>query len=204
MKLSSEKKFSRIPKDDRRMQIVEATMISLSKLGPEKTTVRVISEQAGVSPGLINHHFKNKDELILQAFIYANEEYSKTKSIAVDKAGKNPINRLKAYVGASFQPPPSLNESVGLWSAFWFLSWQDSSLSSLHKVIYNNDRRVLELLIQDVMIASNIEGDIKANSLELAAMLDGFWLELGLGHNTFTKEEARYAFENWLKKLLVQ
>jgi AcrR family transcriptional regulator len=57
-------KFHRETPAVRREALVEATLLSLKQYGHEGTSIRRISATAGVSIGLINHHFQSKSELI--------------------------------------------------------------------------------------------------------------------------------------------
>ena len=48
---------------DARDRIIEAALTVFSDVGFAGATMRAIAETAGVSPGLIHHHFKDKDSL---------------------------------------------------------------------------------------------------------------------------------------------
>ena len=61
-------KFHRATPIVRREALVEATLRSLEEFGHDGTSIRRISAAAGVSIGLINHHFRSKAELIAAAY----------------------------------------------------------------------------------------------------------------------------------------
>lgn len=48
----------------RRAEILGAFARVLAERGYAKATVAAVAEEAGVAPGLIHHHFENKDELL--------------------------------------------------------------------------------------------------------------------------------------------
>lgn len=48
----------------RRQQILDAAVISFSRLGFHETTLEHIREEAGLSRGAVYHYFKSKDEII--------------------------------------------------------------------------------------------------------------------------------------------
>lgn len=50
--------------EDRRIQIIEAALSIFSQKGFTKATNKEIAEEAGVTAGLIYHHFDNKDALL--------------------------------------------------------------------------------------------------------------------------------------------
>ena len=49
--------FRRAPDFDRRTDMIEATLDCIADLGIQATTVRAVAARAGVSNGLIRHHF---------------------------------------------------------------------------------------------------------------------------------------------------
>jgi TetR/AcrR family transcriptional regulator, transcriptional repressor of bet genes len=51
-------------RDARRAQIVAAFARVLAAHGYAGATVAAIAAEAGVAPGLVHHHFENKDELL--------------------------------------------------------------------------------------------------------------------------------------------
>jgi TetR/AcrR family transcriptional repressor of bet genes len=61
-------KFRRETPEVRREALVEATLNCLKQHGHEGVSVRRISAAAGVSIGLINHHFPSKAGLVAEAY----------------------------------------------------------------------------------------------------------------------------------------
>ena len=67
-------RFERQLPQERRQALIDATIECLKRYGHEGLSIRTISAQAGVSVGLINHHFPNKDELVAAAYRHFNGE----------------------------------------------------------------------------------------------------------------------------------
>ncbi|MGH8303923.1 MAG: TetR/AcrR family transcriptional regulator, partial [Steroidobacteraceae bacterium] len=61
-------KFRRAPPTARRESLIEATLACLRKYGHEGLSVRRIGAEAGVSPGLITHHFPSVSALIAASY----------------------------------------------------------------------------------------------------------------------------------------
>ena len=61
-------KFHRATPALRREALVDATLRCLKLFGHEGVSVRRISAAAGVSIGLINHHFPSKSSLIAETY----------------------------------------------------------------------------------------------------------------------------------------
>src|ERR1041384_6193950 len=98
-------RFERHDADVRRKSLIEATLESLKRHGHEGLSVRRIAEEAGVSIGLINHHFPNKNALIAEAYRYFNNRLIGGITEAVARAPTSARARLTAFFEASFSPP---------------------------------------------------------------------------------------------------
>ena len=61
-------RYERQVASDRREALVDATIESLKRCGHEGLSVRRIAAEAGVSIGLINHHFPHKDSLVAESY----------------------------------------------------------------------------------------------------------------------------------------
>ena len=69
----------------------------------------------------------------------------------------------------------------------------------MHDEIYRNFRLDLERLIGE---ARPQLADTRLAAVALSALIDGLWLELGLGGAPFTPEEAGELAEKWLDALV--
>ena len=61
----------RLSEEERRAQILQATILVVSRHGFEGASASLVAEQAGVSKGLIWHYFADKDDLMKQAVVAA-------------------------------------------------------------------------------------------------------------------------------------
>src|SRR5271155_4667240 len=95
-------KFRRATPAARREALVEATLRCLKKYGHGGVSVRRISAAAGVSIGLINHHFPSKASLIAET--YETLALSLLESIRNQAENKalSPRERLSNFFRASF------------------------------------------------------------------------------------------------------
>lgn len=57
----------------RREQICRAAVAVLAREGYAGTTMRMVAEQAGVSTGMLNHYFTNRQDLLTQSLVYVSE-----------------------------------------------------------------------------------------------------------------------------------
>src|SRR4029077_19355724 len=101
----SKPRFVRQLPEQRRQALIAATIECLKRYGHEGLSIRTISAQAGVSVGLINHHFPNKDELVAAAYRHITSELIAGMQAAVARAGNSPQARMRAFLEAWFSAP---------------------------------------------------------------------------------------------------
>lgn len=63
---------------DKRQHIIEVATHLFSVNGFEKTPISLICEEAGVSKGLVFHHFKNKNDLLREVFVHISSIIEET------------------------------------------------------------------------------------------------------------------------------
>ena len=66
------------PRAVRRSQLIEATIETLALRGYARTTLTEVARVAGLSHGLVNFHFDNKEKLLAETLAYLAEEYTRT------------------------------------------------------------------------------------------------------------------------------
>ena len=72
----SEKTLPRTaPKQARRLQLIQATIDSIGKHGISGTTMKTVTGIAGLSMGIVNFHFENKDTLFQETLKFMGEEH---------------------------------------------------------------------------------------------------------------------------------
>ena len=132
----SKPSFTRADPDARRLSLIEATAQVLARDGASAASVRAIALEAGVSPGLVTHHFGGVDTLIAATYAHVGEQVSAALDAAVSGAGEDPRARLMAYVAASFAPPIADRALLATWTAFWGLVIARGEVAALHGAQY--------------------------------------------------------------------
>lgn len=184
-------KYTRDLPEERRRKLIEATAQCLAELGLAGTSVREISLRAGVSPGLLNHHFAGKEDLVAQTFEHIGAKVSRILDEAMEKAGNDPEARLRAFVDASFRPPILDADLLAVWMAFWNLVRTDTRVNEIHRRNYADYRERLQHLVGEAAKAKGLKIDARLAAIGLSAMLDGLWLEWCLDSTTYTADEGR-------------
>ncbi len=83
----------------RRAEITGALLAVIARHGYDKATIQAIAAQAGLAPGLIHYHFKNKQQ-ILVSLIGAMAQAAHARYLAVLGDQVAPLPRLRAYLHA--------------------------------------------------------------------------------------------------------
>ena len=182
--------FSRELAEVRRAALVEAAVASLAARGVAAASVRDVAVRAGVSPGLIGHHFGGFGALLVEAYRHVVARVDVSIEAALAEAGDDPDRRLRAFLEASFQPSIVDHDLLSAWLGFWGLVRSDPAAATVHAETYGAYRARIERLLSAVAVARGAEIDARAGAIGLSAMLDGMWLELCLDPATFTAAEA--------------
>jgi AcrR family transcriptional regulator len=183
-------RFVRETPDVRRQALIEATARCLAEKGVGGTSVRAICARAGVSSGLLTHYYDGVDALILATYADVGTRVSAALDAAVEAAGDNPRDRLRACLQANFAPPVLDPDLLATWIAFWSLVKSDPAIAAVHADVYGGVRTQLEALLKAAAPAMTA-AQTRVAAISLTALVDGLWLELCLDRTTFTPEEAQ-------------
>jgi TetR/AcrR family transcriptional regulator, transcriptional repressor of bet genes len=205
-------RFERQLPEQRRRGLIAATIECLKRYGHEGLSIRTISAQAGVSVGLINHHFPNKDELVAAAYRQFNGELVGGMQAAVAHAPPSPIARMRAFLEASFSPPNLDADALAVWVVFWGLYRHSRLIQRVQRETYQGYVRLVRGLLSDLLPspprgtpAVRVRGatvELRLAAIGLTALLDGLWLEWCLEPGTFRPSEAVSLCEAWIESLL--
>jgi TetR/AcrR family transcriptional repressor of bet genes len=174
----------------RRKSLIQATMRSIAKYGYSGTTIEKICEEAQISRGLINHHFKTKEELINQSYKELCDEWEYHTHGMLLETYKEPEDKLRAMISMSFSPMLFKQEYLGIWVGFWSVIGKSPSLKKLNRTMYGQDREKYQLLFEEIATKRGIKINARRAAISLIALTDGLWLEWCLDPKGFTPEEA--------------
>jgi AcrR family transcriptional regulator len=199
---TTQPRFERHEADVRRKALVEATIESLKRHGHEGLSVRRISAEAGVSIGLINHHFPNKNALVAEAYRHFNSQLIDGIRSSVERAANSPRERLHALFKATFSPPNLDRDVLAVWIVLWGLYQHSAEIQAVHDEAYGG---YMTLLREELGALQKEHGRLKMSlrlaAIGLQALLDGLWLEWCLDPDTFSPREAVTLCESWVDSL---
>ncbi|AGT09773.1 TetR family transcriptional regulator C-terminal domain-containing protein [Paracoccus aminophilus] len=172
--------FRRMQDFDRRAELIRATLDCIADKGIQGTTVRAVATYAGVSNGLIRHHFASKENMILAAYRETVEMITAPGRAIIDAPEMEPHERLARFVRASIGGAVADPRVFSLWAAFIAQVNVDPEMARIHDDGHLPYRSALEPMIAAIMAAENRAlPDRRRERLAIAlnAVLDGLWLE---------------------------
>ena len=173
--------FSRKSADDRRRQLIDAGIACLARGGMSAFTIDQICRQANVSRGLINHHFKSKDELLVR--IYADM----TDHLVNIDGRFRALPQLVAIVELSFDETSFNRSNLRAWLSVWGQVASNPALNALHRQRYRSYSERIKSALQQVSAAIEIDSVAR----QFIALIDGLWLEYCLNSEGFSLQAAK-------------
>jgi AcrR family transcriptional regulator len=98
----------------RREQICRAAAVVIAREGFAGTTMRMVAEEAGVSTGMLNHYFVNREDLLRQTLVFVSEraQARMRAAIADVPAGRA---RLTALLDSALRNDTEGTETWRVW-----------------------------------------------------------------------------------------
>lgn len=169
----------RAPEEERRRELIDATLECIAELGIQATSLRTVAARAGVTNGLIRHHFENKANLIVAAYQRATALISGPGLAVLEKAEGTPAERLSLLVKTLLGAEETDYRHLALWATFISQSPVDPMIAAVREESYDSLRQATERLIGELLTAEGracSAGDLEQATLETHAVLDGFWI----------------------------
>jgi AcrR family transcriptional regulator len=98
----------------RREQICRAAATVISREGFAGTTMRMVAEEAGVSTGMLNHYFVNRQDLLEQALVFVSERAQARMREAIDGIPPG-RERLAALLDSALAEGQEVTETWRVW-----------------------------------------------------------------------------------------
>ena len=148
-------------------------------------TIDQICKQAGVSRGLINHHFKTKEDLL--TCIYADM----TDHLVQNSASNDPRQQLAEIIETSFDERSFNRSNLRAWLSIWGEVATNKVLNSLHQSRYRKYKARISQALKSIAEVDKTDLDADSITRQLIALIDGLWLEYCLHSTDFSLAAAR-------------
>ena len=169
----------------RRRELIDAGIACLGRGGMAGFTIDEICREAGVSRGLINHHFASKEDLLVK--IYADM----TQHLVDGTRPADPVRRLATIVDTSFDERTFDRDNLRAWLSVWGQVPNRPELSAMHRERYGHYRGRIESALRELGSRSGLALHAPGVARQLVALIDGLWLEYCLHGEGFSLADAR-------------
>ncbi len=176
----------------RRRQLIEATVAEIARRGFARTTLAHVASRAGLSSGIVNFYFTDKDTLLLATLESLADEYTAAWKRAVAGAGPSAADRLAALIEAEFDPEVSRRDKVAAWDAFWAEARARRPYRELCSGLDAEHHETVLGLCRRIVAEGGYDGvDAATVARGLSAMMNGLWQELSNDPKRFDRGEAK-------------
>lgn len=178
-------------KEERKTQLIKATIRSIAKHGLSVTTMSTVAKEAGLSQGIINLHFHSKERLLEETLRFVVDEYHAHWFKTLENRGESAAEKLAALAGMNFDKVVCQRNKLAVWFAFW---GESRSRPTYRKICAERDReykQVLTGLCAEIIDEGGYQVRADFVAFGLSAMNEGLWLDLLLIPADVTVEQAR-------------
>jgi len=187
-------------KEERRVQLIEATVKCIARKGIGSTTLGEVAQEAGLSQGIVNLHFNSKENLLNETLQYIAEDYKTQFNTTLEEAGAEAAEKLLALMEMDLKPSICDRQKLAVWFAFW---GEVKSVPTYQKVCDAYDSvydSVINGLCEKIIKEGNYR-QVKAATVTdaLQSMTDGLWLSCLVSPKTFDRDEATDAVYSYLR-----
>ncbi|MEW9673671.1 TetR/AcrR family transcriptional regulator [Ammoniphilus sp. 3BR4] len=170
-------------KEERRRQILKASLQAVSDKGFHAVTLQDIADYAGVSKGVTNYHFKNKEDVLLHLLESVTSRIFEREYQAIQEHSRA-LDKLRAYVNAAFSTPHENKRFFHVYLDFLTQVRQNEHFKEINDKFYGN----CWSLGREIVVAGKEEGvfspklDVDQAAKMIRALIDGSliqWLMIG-------------------------
>ncbi len=189
-------------KEARRQQLIEATIKCISKRGIGSTTLGDVAKEAGLSQGIVNLHFKSKDNLFNETLRYLAEEYKSLFEKTLDRAGPGAADKLLALMELDLKPSVCDQKKLAVWYGFW---GEVKAMPTYRTMCNEYDRgydRAIEQLCKEIIGQGKYQNVSAKNVAEiLSSLTNGFWLSCLINPKSWDRHAAMESVKSYLKSV---
>lgn len=182
--------------------LLQATRETLAKYGAQGAGVREICKNLGVSPGLLTHYYKGKEDLFLAAYADMSAGYLQQTQAVVAQTNASPEDRLQALFALYFSDDWSGDETIGTFAAFWSLSRTIPALKDAFEDTFAAQRTAFEQLVTELIRARGLNIEPTTFATFLLVFLEGVWLEISLNPGSIDTDSIQAFCWDWMESYM--
>lgn len=181
------------PQQDRRRELIDATMTAIAERGFSNVTLAHIAGLAGLSAGIVNFYFSSKESLLLETLRAVAEEFEQTVDAALAAAGSAPAAQLEAILLASLAPGITEPRKVAVWYAF---SAEAGARRDYQKICGQRDQTWyarIQLLCDAIVREGGASTRVSSSAIAhaVSGLIEEFWQSILFAGVQFDRIAAR-------------
>ncbi len=186
-------------KEVRRQQLIESTINSIAEHGIAGTTMSTVTADAGLSTGIVNFHFKSKQNLLEETVVFLAREHHAHWLKAYDDAGLSAPEKLLAIVDSHFHPAICTRKKLAVWFAFFGEGKRRALYRSLIDEIDDQRFKISTDLLKEIAADGGYRGPPPFHiACALQGLYDGLWLNILMYPTEFKRKEAKAQIHAYL------
>lgn len=133
---------------ERRRQIAEGLRGVMPRQGYDGSSIAEIAKAAGVPPGIVHYHFKDKREILLDLLSQLVEEHETALDAALERAKGDPRRELDQFLDAHLSTGRSADpQALACWVAICGEALRDADVRKAYeKAVRGTHRRLATIL----------------------------------------------------------
>ena len=191
-----------LPKEERRQQLIEATIRCIARDGLGSTTMQMVTKEAGLSLGIANLHFETKDNLLKETLRYvAEEHHSGQIAIMQGQETEDLTSRLTALLNFQLSQGVTQRQKMAVWFAYY---GEAGARPVYQKIVSAWDRAaakeletLFEAIIEDGQYTDSDAADL---AMGYSALIDGLHLALLVTPRELSKKQAKSIAKDFLQR----
>ncbi|MDG0024370.1 transcriptional regulator BetI [Trinickia sp. Y13] len=156
-----------------RLRLIDSTLEVVGQVGLENLTIRKVSDHAGVSVGLVHHHFENKSDLVYKTFVHLIRRV-RDQLTAGRRGIIDPVERMKFTADMCFSDEVMSPGAANVWPHMWSSSAHDHEVQRLCAAF---SRRLRSNFIFDLRQAGCDRTMATIHAIQAMALVHGLWIE---------------------------
>jgi TetR/AcrR family transcriptional repressor of bet genes len=172
----------------RRRQIARAVWSLTAQRGLEAASLRNVAAEAGVSMGLVQHHFASKEQMLVYACEHlvelADEGMHRLLADSADPG--SPRSVIRAVAVQTLPLTEQERMGAGVWLAFVTRAVRDADLAAFIRGAWDGTHALLTEQLQTAQVRGELVAgvDPEGESTALLSIVDGLVSHLLVGHCT--------------------
>ncbi len=187
------------PREERRVQLIRATIRSIAKNGLSVTTIATVAGEAGLSQGIINLHFQSKERLLEETLGHIVGEYRAAWYKAIETSGDTAAEKLAALAAVDFDKHICQRDKLAVWFAFWGESRSRLTYRKICAESTREYRQGLTGLCEEIIRQGQYRVQAQHVATGLLAMNGGLWLDMLISPAEMSADQAREISQSYLR-----